>query len=44
MILGYGCEIFSSYNKDKIEFRNKLYADLAFITNKANKKYFPRPK
>ena len=40
LILGYGCEIFSNYNKDKIEFRNKLYSDLAMITDNANKEYF----
>jgi hypothetical protein len=44
LILGYGCEIFSNYNKDNIEFRNKLYSDIAFITDKANKGYFGKPK
>lgn len=44
LIMGYGCEIFKSFNKDKVELRNKLYAELADITDKANKGYFGKPK
>jgi hypothetical protein len=43
LILGYAIEIFSKFNEDKIEFRNKLYSDLVLIVDKANKEYFGKP-
>ncbi|MCJ7649071.1 MAG: DUF5677 domain-containing protein [Candidatus Lokiarchaeota archaeon] len=43
LIMGYACEIFKYFNKDKIELRDKLYADLAVITDKANNGYFGKP-
>lgn len=43
LIMGYGIEIFSNYNVDKSELRNKYYAELASITDQANQGYFGKP-
>lgn len=44
MILGYGCEIFESFNKEIAPLRNKLFTAMADIVDKANKGYFGKPK
>jgi len=44
LILGYGCKVFLSYNKDNVEFRNKLYSEMVFISDKANNGYYGKPK